>query len=308
MIEFISQIHRVPPISCGLLTITWSTYTFRKACPQTRVMNAGWILLTFIGVKIAQWLQSCVSSACCSNMNMKYCIGSWYVFRNLKYTHCWLCGSNLKAWQGGFWERVQLSQLGLLVRLGHKGAACPSKHRLRSITVVDINGVHNVNIAFCGCHVYMQKPHIDHAHIRQLGWLLSPTSEPGFAMTNRCIKLFDSLTLRTSMTLQNFVHSLASFVDGQYPRIDQVWVIIRFTDYFSNSDIISAQYSLQELEHIIELYRQGMTLKNNHILPFVDTTKHQQIPSSDTCTSCVQQVKTNKHVLFGDVPWEFPQA
>jgi hypothetical protein len=52
----------------------------------------------------------------------------------------------------GFFVRHDISRLDHTVQLGHHGRPCPSSVGSRKFTVVDHNGVHATQLAFCGCH------------------------------------------------------------------------------------------------------------------------------------------------------------
>ncbi|KAF8886274.1 hypothetical protein CPB85DRAFT_1378102 [Mucidula mucida] len=56
-------------------------------------------------------------------------------------------------WNGTYFEPATLAEIGLTVQLGHLGGhLCPSPHvTTNSFTVVHTNGVHCVNLHFCGC-------------------------------------------------------------------------------------------------------------------------------------------------------------
>ncbi|KAF8897005.1 hypothetical protein CPB85DRAFT_1440109 [Mucidula mucida] len=59
----------------------------------------------------------------------------------------------IEHWNGTYFEPATLAEIGLTVQLGHLGGhLCPSPHvTTNSFTVVHTNGVHCVNLHFCGC-------------------------------------------------------------------------------------------------------------------------------------------------------------
>ncbi|KAJ7828326.1 hypothetical protein B0H13DRAFT_2373260 [Mycena leptocephala] len=51
----------------------------------------------------------------------------------------------------GFFVKHDISSLGHIIQLGHHGGPCASPVGTRKFTVVDHNGVHATQLAFCGC-------------------------------------------------------------------------------------------------------------------------------------------------------------
>ncbi|KZT56832.1 hypothetical protein CALCODRAFT_435178, partial [Calocera cornea HHB12733] len=57
------------------------------------------------------------------------------------------------VWSGDYFARDSLQNLGLILNIGHCGAACPAAVPYPTIplVVVHINGVHKMSISFCRC-------------------------------------------------------------------------------------------------------------------------------------------------------------
>ncbi|KAK0429521.1 hypothetical protein EV421DRAFT_1658863, partial [Armillaria borealis] len=59
----------------------------------------------------------------------------------------------IKKWNGRFFEKTSLKELGFVLCLGHSGYAClnqrPSAYR--PMIIMDINGYHHLNFMFCFC-------------------------------------------------------------------------------------------------------------------------------------------------------------
>lgn len=56
-----------------------------------------------------------------------------------------------ERWNGSFFERKDLSQLGHVINLGHGGKSCPYSEDPKRLIVTDCNGIHDTKVAFCGC-------------------------------------------------------------------------------------------------------------------------------------------------------------
>ncbi|KAK7016268.1 hypothetical protein R3P38DRAFT_3203093 [Favolaschia claudopus] len=58
----------------------------------------------------------------------------------------------LQEWNGRYWARVSLQDMGLVVQLGHGGWTCPHPAgRARSMVVVDFPYIHTANFKYCAC-------------------------------------------------------------------------------------------------------------------------------------------------------------
>ncbi|EJT99553.1 hypothetical protein DACRYDRAFT_55674, partial [Dacryopinax primogenitus] len=59
-----------------------------------------------------------------------------------------------EVWEGKFSRHKSLHNLGLIICLGHNGAACPASTppALTPFVVLHANGIHNVLWAFCQCY------------------------------------------------------------------------------------------------------------------------------------------------------------
>ncbi|KAJ7711943.1 hypothetical protein B0H14DRAFT_2414457, partial [Mycena olivaceomarginata] len=59
----------------------------------------------------------------------------------------------IQEWTGNFFQRCSLKDLGLVIQLGHPtGYSCPNPLRAnKNFVVIDLTGVHNVQVNFCLC-------------------------------------------------------------------------------------------------------------------------------------------------------------
>ena len=57
----------------------------------------------------------------------------------------------IKRWNGGFMEDISLSELGLVTVLGHRGHICPILTPTYMLTILHIDGFHNISVRYCGC-------------------------------------------------------------------------------------------------------------------------------------------------------------
>ncbi|PPQ72950.1 hypothetical protein CVT25_004566 [Psilocybe cyanescens] len=58
----------------------------------------------------------------------------------------------VEKWNGSFFEKAPLCNLGLRIQLGHDGGQCPLPVLgPQNFIVFDLSGAHQVNVNFCGC-------------------------------------------------------------------------------------------------------------------------------------------------------------
>ena len=64
-----------------------------------------------------------------------------------------------EKWNGCFFERLDMSALGLRVYLGHAGECCPhnTSPSVKNLRVAEINGMHACQIVYCKCSWRMDK-------------------------------------------------------------------------------------------------------------------------------------------------------
>ena len=68
----------------------------------------------------------------------------------------------VELWNGRYFERCDLHQLGLIIHLGHDGLPCderPADREPYNFTIVDLNGVHRVALHRCFCPGRLQLIH-----------------------------------------------------------------------------------------------------------------------------------------------------
>ena len=120
----------------------------------------------------------------------------------------------LQRWSGDHFEDCELKALGVRIFLGHNGAPCPvPAERIKDFTIVDTNGVHAVDMQFCGCYHSVGGSHARIQLIR--AGLLPPTHvRPISAFTFDVLDTFHLLTLQGKTNAYDFYLSLAHKSDN----------------------------------------------------------------------------------------------
>ncbi|KAI0039074.1 hypothetical protein FA95DRAFT_1504685 [Auriscalpium vulgare] len=118
----------------------------------------------------------------------------------------------IQKWNGHFFERVALQQLGLRVQLGHDGLPCPSPHERRApLVVIDVSGIHEVNVNYCECgHVTAQRL----TQLLRASWWPATVTRPSTVTTFATLKLFHALSLQGKMNAYDFYSGLVRITDG----------------------------------------------------------------------------------------------
>ncbi|KAJ7803346.1 hypothetical protein B0H14DRAFT_2225232, partial [Mycena olivaceomarginata] len=125
----------------------------------------------------------------------------------------------IQEWTGEYFERVGLATLGLVVQLGHTpGSLCPAMHRGRyKFTVIDVNGIHNVAVQFCGCD-----SHIAHRQqLMRVCWWPATARDPSTCATFGVLRLFQNLNCLGKVSSYFFLRSLELLTnaDGLNPLL-----------------------------------------------------------------------------------------
>ena len=105
-----------------------------------------------------------------------------------------------------------LADAGLVVQLGHDGHACPSpKLYQRSLTVIDISGIHKIKYRVCGC-LSVQLDLIVQLMCAQ--WFPATVLRPRTVVTIRTLHLFHALTIQGKVNAYDFYNGLVRITDG----------------------------------------------------------------------------------------------
>ncbi|KAK7020260.1 hypothetical protein VNI00_017752 [Paramarasmius palmivorus] len=112
-------------------------------------------------------------------------------------------------WNGSFFERATLKDLGLVVQLGHSdGSSCSLRDMARSgFVVVDVDSIQEVSISYCACR---SEEIVGQKWQQLIRHELFPGSveEPYTAFTFRVLSLFHALTLKGKINLYDFYYGI----------------------------------------------------------------------------------------------------
>ncbi|KAK0500749.1 hypothetical protein EDD18DRAFT_1279950 [Armillaria luteobubalina] len=119
----------------------------------------------------------------------------------------------IQSWNGNYFDKVPLRQLGMRYQVGHlAGEACPHPRLAfgNHFTIIDTNGIHDVALDFCSC---MRKRPF--AMQLQGSWLFPATDiEPRTAVTTVALEQFQMLTFMGKISAYEYYHSLVRLTDN----------------------------------------------------------------------------------------------
>ncbi|KAK0493247.1 hypothetical protein EDD18DRAFT_1356665 [Armillaria luteobubalina] len=119
----------------------------------------------------------------------------------------------MKHWNGSFFDKVPLWNLGMHYQVGHLiGEACPHPHPTfgNHFTIIDTNGIHDVALNFCSC---MRECPL--AAQLQCAWLFPATGiEPRTAVTMVVLEQIQMLTFMGKISAYEYYYSLAWLTDN----------------------------------------------------------------------------------------------
>ncbi|KAK0436073.1 uncharacterized protein EV420DRAFT_1623528 [Desarmillaria tabescens] len=117
----------------------------------------------------------------------------------------------IEEWCSSFFHKTTLAQLGLKYELGHGyKTPCLFPAIIPDFVVIDIDGIHTVNMAFCNCTQGIPR------HIQLLRRRLFPatTIYPHTAFTFRVLHFFQLLSFMSKVSAYEFYHTLAHLTDN----------------------------------------------------------------------------------------------
>ena len=137
----------------------------------------------------------------------------------------------LQEWTGAFFRKSSLRSVGQKVQLGHEpGDACTSPQRsTRPFTVIHINGIHLVDVWFCGCD--LAGNHGDRVE-QLLRRRLFPatTTDPQTASTFALLEYAHVLSVQSKLSLYDLYISIEILTDAA--RVSGIKVHVQCFFYF----------------------------------------------------------------------------
>lgn len=119
----------------------------------------------------------------------------------------------MQEWNGTYFERRSLKDIGLRVQLGHpRGEKCyrPISSVKDDFIVIHCNGVHAVALDFCGCEL-AEKP--SHQLLRKR-WFPASSDKPRTAVSFAVLEQFQLLSFESKVSMYEFYRALMRLSDN----------------------------------------------------------------------------------------------
>ncbi|KAK0502190.1 hypothetical protein EDD18DRAFT_1065605, partial [Armillaria luteobubalina] len=149
--------------------------------------------------------EACFRCASCYN-------GPSFCQRCIVQAHRCMPFHRIEQWTGNFYVHISLKDLGLIVQLGRSpGETCTSPHPSgRQVVVIDTEGIHAVDVAFCGCHRVVD----NYVQMLRFQWFPASTEFPRTAMTFQALCHFQLLSFMSKASAYEYYHTLEWLTDN----------------------------------------------------------------------------------------------
>ncbi|KAJ7062409.1 hypothetical protein B0H15DRAFT_926073 [Mycena belliarum] len=111
-----------------------------------------------------------------------------------------------KEWNGEFFTRRSLKDLGVVIQLGHPpGYNCPTaSNGHKNFCVIDTTGIHTVNVRFCECDSRIKH----RQQLMRVEWWPASVKKPQTCATFAVVRLFQIMNCLGKVSAHDFVRSL----------------------------------------------------------------------------------------------------
>ncbi|CAK5277177.1 unnamed protein product [Mycena citricolor] len=118
----------------------------------------------------------------------------------------------IREWNGSWWKKLSLADLGFVYQLGHGGLPCPfPADEVRRMVVIHAPHIHDVQMQYCNC------AKSDHANnVQQLlrnGWYPATNIDPGTCATFETLEAFRLYQKVGNMNARDFMTAVEQMTD-----------------------------------------------------------------------------------------------
>ncbi|KAL0563357.1 hypothetical protein V5O48_018711, partial [Marasmius crinis-equi] len=130
-------------------------------------------------------------------------------------------------WKNGYFQPTTLKALKIWYQLGHRpGQRCAfPKAGYDEFVVLHWNGIHIINLDFCGCSEI-----VHHIQILEAGWWPASFKDPRTAASLELLQNFHITNLQSQIPPTDFYRSLVQMTDGtgllELPDREAQWMVI----------------------------------------------------------------------------------
>ncbi|KAJ7509953.1 hypothetical protein B0H11DRAFT_2215787 [Mycena galericulata] len=118
----------------------------------------------------------------------------------------------IKEWNGEFWVKYSLRQLGLVYQLGHGGLPCIfPDDKIYKLTVIEAPIVHQLRIRYCKCS---RSDHADNvAQLLRNAWYPASITDPRTCATFKTLEAYRLYNVVGNMNVNDFIHAMERATD-----------------------------------------------------------------------------------------------
>ena len=145
---------------------------------------------------------------------------------------------NWQKWNGDYFTKDSLQNIGLRYQLGHSSGRCPCPEPgPKNFVVFDNSGPHWISIDYCRCSA---DPLSNWVQLLREKWFPATLTRPQTVFSFDCLATFHELTLQGKTSLYDYYHTLLRLSDNANlnTQIVSFWTFATMvvTDFFSSAE------------------------------------------------------------------------
>ncbi len=162
--------------------------------------------------------------------------------------------------------------MGYVLQVGHDCRDCrKARDGVRALTVIDLTGIHTVNVRWCECG---ESPGGSSRRVQllRMNWFPTTAERPNTVISFDALKFFHLLTLQAKTSFYDFYETLAQRIDNsglqQHPvSVKLIFIAIILTIYLKNCYRESFR-AFRQWRHLKILKRHG----RGHVIGGIEST------------------------------------
>ena len=221
---------------------------------------------------------------------------------------------SLQRWNGTFFEKTTLRNVGLTIQLNHASDPCPLPVKgPADFVVFDSTGIHRVSLNFCGCRKSTRENITRRIQLLRNRWFPATSEKPKTVFTFSVLKIFHQLTLQSKVSIYDYYHTILRLTDPY--ELDKMTVLlnfdlgsIKYLRYICSTDILSFIGYLG----FGEIYK-GSNMLHEDMIPMeliqplqeslLSNARHAPIPRRT-----FRKIGKMLHFTYGKLPFSFAVA
>ncbi|KAJ7123795.1 hypothetical protein C8R43DRAFT_1135846 [Mycena crocata] len=118
----------------------------------------------------------------------------------------------IQEWNGSFWTKCTLADLGLVYQLGHGGFPCSfPDDTVYNMTVIDAPVIHQIKLRYCKCSRSDDAENLE--QLMRNGWYPATVSDPATCATFKSLEAYRLYNVVGNMNVHDFITALERMTD-----------------------------------------------------------------------------------------------